>query len=643
MQGSLLIILSLALPAAAVPVMALVRNGTVRKVFVYLFAAAMAANAVLAAVALFAGGSPITLSSETMPFLNIGMIVLDSAALIAIFLFGLKLRDWKIFALSIAQTALIVYVEIIKQPLEPQFAAYVDTIGLVMLMISSILGSLIAVFALGYMPKHEEETGKKARQPFFFAAVFLFLFAMNGICVTNNLMHFYTFWEITTLCSFLLIGYDKTEAARESADKALWINSVGGLFFIGGISVIVSQSREIGINDLVLRSPALFLTAGALLICCAGFVKSAQFPFQPWLLGAMVAPTPVSALLHSSTMVKAGVYAVLRLSPIFAGRLPGYMVAAVGGFTFMAASALAIGQSNGKKVLAYSTIANLGLIICCSGIGNAAALSAAVLLIIYHAVSKALMFLCVGTVEQKIGSRDIEDMFGIISVMPFTGLCMVVGMLSMMLPPFGVLVTKWMALEAAAKLPPILVLIVLGSAFTVAFWAKWLGAVLTKYKRAVKRTESLPFSMAFALGLIAALIPIMTALLPVLNRFIANSAVNQLYLQPSSVQSVPGGVLLSGAGGFCGVWALLAAVAALFILAALLSGKAKARRVEPYAGGEPSVGDETGGRFIGPMEKTESMHIRNYYFGRLFSEKRLTIPCALISCALMLLMIGVIL
>lgn len=634
------IILSLALPAVAVPVMALTRNGTARKVLVYLFSTAMAVNAVLAAVALFAGSSPLRLAAEDIPFLNTAMIVIDAAALIAIFLYGLKLKDWKILALSIAQAVLIVYVEAVCRPPEPQNAAVVDTLGIVMLMISSILGSLIAVFALGYMPKHEEETGKKSRQPFFFAVVYLFLFAMNGICVTDNLMHFYTFWEITTLCSFLLIGYDGTEAAGKSADKALWINSVGGLFFIGGITAIVSVSPSFAISDLVLRQPAMYLTAGVMLICCAGFVKSAQFPFQPWLLGAMVAPTPVSALLHSSTMVKAGVYVVLRFSPLFAGRVPGFMVSAVGAFTFMSASALAIGQSNGKKVLAYSTIANLGLIICCAGIGNTAALSAAVLLIIYHAVSKGLLFLCVGTVEQKIGSRDIENMFGIISVMPFTGLCMVVGMLSMMLPPFGVLVTKWMAIEAAVRLPVVLVLIVMGSAFTVVFWAKWLGAVLTNYKKPIKGIESLPFSMKLALGLIAVLIPVMTALLPVLNRFVANAVVANLYHSFSAVQSVNGGVLLYGMGGFSGVWALLVVLAVLFLLAALPK-IAKPRRVEPYAGGEPSVGDKSGGRFIGPMDKPQPIHIRNFYFGWLFNEKKLTVPCALISCALILVMLGV--
>jgi ech hydrogenase subunit A len=297
---------------------------------------------------------------------------------------------------------------------------------------------------------------------------------MNAICIGDNLMKLYAFWEITTLCSFLLIGYDRNKEANISANRALWLNSVGGLFFAGGILLITLVTNSFSISGLISHGMTSgLLTAGVMLICCAGFVKSAQLPFQSWLLGAMVAPTPVSALLHSSTMVKAGVYVIIRLSPLFAGKLPGHMVALVGAFTFMTASALAISQSNGKRVLAYSTIANLGLIIACAGLGGSLALSAAILLVIYHAFSKGLMFLCVGTVELGVGSRNIEDMFGIYSKMPYTTVIMVIGMISMVLPPFGVLITKWLAIEASVTFPPVMLLIVLGSAFTIAFWVKW--------------------------------------------------------------------------------------------------------------------------------------------------------------------------
>src|SRR5262249_19192293 len=145
---------------------------------------------------------------------------------------------------------------------------------------------------------------------------------------------------------------------------------------------------------------------------------SAQLPFSSWLLGAMVAPTPVSALLHSSTMVKAGVYLVLRMAPLIAGATVGLLVAFVGAITFLVASLAAITTSDAKRVLAYSTVANLGLIILCGGIGTEAAVWAGVLLILFHAVAKCLLFLCVGVVEQRVHSRDIEAMSGLIKQMP---------------------------------------------------------------------------------------------------------------------------------------------------------------------------------------------------------------------------------
>ena len=143
----------------------------------------------------------------------------------------------------------------------------------------------------------------------------------------------------------------------------------------------------------------------------AGITKAAQMPFHTWLLGAMVAPTPTSALLHSSTMVKAGVFMLIKCAPIYAVSFaPSILVILVGGITFLLCSMMAISQSNGKRVLAYSTVANLGLITACAGVGTAEAIWAAILLVIFHAVAKSLLFLCVGTAEHHIGSRDIEDM-----------------------------------------------------------------------------------------------------------------------------------------------------------------------------------------------------------------------------------------
>ena len=195
----------------------------------------------------------------------------------------------------------------------------------------------------------------------------------------------------------------------------------------------------------------------AALLCFAGITKSAQLPFSSWLLGAMVAPTPVSALLHSSTMVKAGVYLVLRMAPVVTGTKVGMMVALVGAVTFVVGSLAAITTSEAKRVLAWSTVANLGLIVLCGGIGTYEAVWAGILLIIFHAVAKCLLFLCVGVVEHKLHSRNIEDMSGLVVRMPRVAIMMQIGMAGMFLAPFGMLISKWAVLKAVVDAYPIAV------------------------------------------------------------------------------------------------------------------------------------------------------------------------------------------
>ena len=178
-------------------------------------------------------------------------------------------------------------------------------------------------------------------------------------------------------------------------------------------------------------------------LALAGMTKSAQLPFSTWLLGAMVAPTPSSALLHSATMVKAGVYLLIRLSPALEGNMVGLIVSSIGGFTFIMASMMAIAQNDAKKVLAFSTISNLGLIVGCTGIGAEETVWAAVFLMIFHSASKSMLFQSVGAAENTLGSRDIEDMHGLIIRVPKLAYIMGIGIAGMYLAPFGMLISKW--------------------------------------------------------------------------------------------------------------------------------------------------------------------------------------------------------
>lgn len=536
---------------------------------------------------------------------------------------------------------------------EAEHAFVIDYLSLIMIMLVSIIGPIITFFALGYMKEHEHHLKLAvSRQPRFFMILFVFLGAMNALVMTDNLSWMYFFWEITTLCSFLLISHDGTEIAIKNGLRALWINSVGGVAFIIAI-ILVNSSLDTLSIQAISESGMQGAFTGMLpialgLLCIAGFTKSAQFPFQSWLLGAMVAPTPVSALLHSSTMVKAGVYLVVRISPAFSGTILGQLVAISGGFTFAIASAIAISQSNGKKVLAYSTIANLGLVICCAGIGTRISIAAAILLMIFHAVSKGLLFLCVGTIEQGIGSRDIEDMQGLFKLMPFTTVITVIGMISMMLPPFGVLITKFMAIETAVDQPLVLLLIILGSALTVVFWGKWIGIILTMSYKPKFHIEKLTFSMEAALSML--IIFVMAAsigIVPLYNVLVKPQVIAFALADKGTLFGEGMGLWLHNMdnavyGGFASILFFIL-VLLLMVAIPFFAHRLKPTRLKPpYLCGGNASDDMRGLEFISPGDKTETVVVRNYYMQSVFGEEKLTTGANIIAGAIVLIIIGVV-
>ncbi len=293
-------------------------------------------------------------------------------------------------------------------------------------------------------------------------------------------MWLFFFWEVTTLCSFILIGHEGTEEANRSADRALLYTLGGGAAFCIAMLLIYWEEGVLDISTLLEGEAlsALFLVGMGLLMIAA-LTKSAQVPFQRWLVGAMVAPTPVSALLHSATMVNLGVYLLLRFSPLVA-TVPsmGLALTLVGGFSFLVTSVLALRHSNAKRVLAYSTVANLALIVVCVGIGTPLAIAAGMLILIYHAVSKALLFLTVGVVKHETGSEDIENMTELRQRMPMLAISLYSGVFLMVLPAFGLFAGKWMLSEASLGNLPFLFLFAVAIAVPMAYYAKWLGRAM---------------------------------------------------------------------------------------------------------------------------------------------------------------------
>ncbi len=563
------------------------------------------------------------------------IMVADFLLLAVILYFGVRHKNAIIVALAILQGALGAYLEfgLIEHAPKAYPTFVIDTLALVMVLIISIVGSLICVFAIPYMKEHEHHLHLPAsKQPRFFLVLVAFLGAMNGLVMANDLAYFYFFFEVTTLCSFLLIGHDETEIATKNAVRALWMNSLGGAALMIGIVWIYSELGTLEIAKVISQqhtSAAMLVALG--LLCFAGFTKAAQMPFQSWLLGAMVAPTPVSALLHSSTMVKAGVYLVVRFAPAYADTNLGLAVALCGAFTFLGTAALAVGQSNGKKILAYSTISNLGLIVACAGIGTPTAITAAILIIIFHAVSKGLLFLCVGTIEHGIGSRDIEDMRGVYGKMPVTALITMAGVVTMILPPFGMLLGKWMAIESSAGSLFVIVMLALGSAITVLYWARWAGGLMSVEGGEKFKTESQAALTRAPLMILCFGAVVLSFLAPWIY---SDMVVPLIKLSPYAVAA---GGLQSGAGSF--------AVIPLFIVGLIGFGVAinalrKARSSHafdaPYMAGiqSPAVA----GAYTGPMNKPVVVTTGNYYLSAVFGEEKLTPYGNFAAIALLVLM-----
>ncbi len=499
-----------------------------------------------------------------------------------------------------------------------------------MCLVISIIGSLICVYGINYMKDHEEHRKlARTKQHWFFFYMILFLGAMNGLVFSNNLLWLYFFWEVTTLCCFQLILHDLTPEAKEGALRALWMNLVGACACVGAIILSTNYTGSILIQDILREGgPGSLMLLPMALLCLTAFTKSAQVPWQSWLLGAMVAPTPVSALLHSSTMVKAGVYLTVRLAPGFEGTYLSTVMAVFGSFVFATTAFLAISQTNAKRVLAYSTIGNLGLIIACAGINTPLAINAAIALIIFHAISKGLMFLAVGVIEHHIWSRNIEDMEGLAGKLPVISWVSIAGMISMLLMPFGVLVSKWIGLEAAsggvspfflgsAWMPLVLAFMALGSTASMVFWLKWMGRLLAQTPRAVGPS---PEQMGFfyyltVIVLLLGAVVLSICMAPLVSGLVAPAAESLGYGIPFTFE----GWHLWTAFGLFAPWPLTILVAAGLVLPLLLVRVRQAELRPVYLCGEHVALTEM--KFRAVADEPVDVQTGGFYLQRVLGEK----------------------
>ncbi len=343
---------------------------------------------------------------------------------------------------------------------------YLDGLSMIFGLLITGVGSLVILYSIFYLSSKESLHN-------FYCYLLLFMGAMLGVVFSDNLMVLYAFWELTSVSSFLLIAFwHHRKASRAGARKAMIITVTGGIGMLAGFLMLYAASgtfsiREIIANVNVIQDSSYFMPA-MILVLLGAFTKSAQFPFHIWLPDAMEAPTPVSAYLHSATMVKAGIYLVARTTPIFGGDgMWFWIVSSVGLITLFWGSFNAVKQYDLKALLAYSTVSQLGLIMCLLGLGSAAlyfdysessiiytqATFAALFHLINHSTFKGALFMMVGIVDHEVGTRDIRRLGGLMSLMPFTFTIAVIGSFSMAgLPPFNGFLSKEMFFIATLEI-----------------------------------------------------------------------------------------------------------------------------------------------------------------------------------------------
>ena len=281
----------------------------------------------------------------------------------------------------------------------------VDGFSLLLVLLVTGIGVLVQLYAAQYFAAEREGLHRLA------GLLLVFTAAMLGVVVAANLLVLYVAWELTSVSSYLLIGWtDQDAKARASALQALLTTGAGGLAMLGGFVLIGQSAGTYDLVALAARPPTgTVVEVGLVLVLLGAFTKSAQFPFSAWLPGAMVAPTPVSAFLHSATMVKAGVYLIARLAPVFATQgIWRPLVVVVGLLTMLTGGWRALRQYDLKRILAYGTVSQLGFLVVLFGVGTPEATEAGVVLLLAHALFKSCLFLVVGVIDHQAHTRDIR-------------------------------------------------------------------------------------------------------------------------------------------------------------------------------------------------------------------------------------------
>ncbi|NTW28891.1 MAG: NADH-quinone oxidoreductase subunit L [Coriobacteriia bacterium] len=507
-------------PIAVAGVLLVVRNSRARRVIVGVSTVTIAAGSIVLAVQHLDGVNVYAFSGRSVDF---AILSIDATIALSIILTGIRNKKYMVGCLAFVWMAIICWLNLgparairIANPL------YVDRFSVIMALIIGIVGGAVCVYSIGYMRTFAAQSSDVLdRSRIFFATGFVFLAAMFGVVFSNDLNWLCCSWQVATMCTFLLISYTQTPGAITNAFRQLTVSLLGGVALVIAVVYIGINLHTLELSKFLLTYlPGTTVALPALLLAFAGMTQTAQMPFHGWLLHSTEAPTPISALLQSSTIVMAGAFLLIRISPVLGGspsigwNIAGLTVQLVGGLTFLVCSVMAIGQSNISRMLTCSTIATMGLITVCAAIGKAEILWSAIFLVIFHAVAKPLLFLCVGAVERHMVLCGIDGMDVLFAATPSLNRFMSLGMGAMLLAPF-LLFTKWVALSRlAATYDALLVLILLaGGAAASLLWIKLLARTTavsrnpTTLDVSVSRVElfAIAFFSTLTLGVVVSL------------------------------------------------------------------------------------------------------------------------------------------
>ncbi|NCA84896.1 MAG: DUF4040 domain-containing protein [Clostridia bacterium] len=418
---------------------------------------------------------------------------------------------------------------------------YLDGLSLLFLLMITAIGALVLIYS-GYYMQHYSLKGR------FYFYLMLFMGAMMGLVLSGNLISIFVFWELTSISSYLLIGFfhEKTKS-RAAALQALLVTALGGLALMAGMVLINLSTGTYEIIELlnereILQNSPYYL-AILILVGLGAMTKSAQFPFHFWLPSAMAGPSPVSAFLHSATMVKAGIYILLRLAPVLGGTLEWRAgLSVVGLVTMLVGAYFSLTQKDLKAILAYSTIMALGTLMLLVGIDTYQSIKAAIIFLVVHSLYKGALFMVAGSIDKQTGTRDIYQLGGLFRTMPYTTVVALLALFSMAgLPPFIGFVGKEMIYEAKSIIPETgnlpLIASIIANAFMVAISAiiAW-HVFFAKAGNLPKQPKETPFRLWVGPAVLSAL-SLLLALFPgFFDRNIAEPAIGAVWDASVSLQ-----------------------------------------------------------------------------------------------------------